>query len=297
MKELLFTGAGTALVTPFDKDGNVLWEELARLVEFQVSEGIDAIIACGTTGEAATMTAEEHLQTIRFITEQVKGRVPVIAGTGSNDTRFCVELSLKAKEIGVDGLLLVTPYYNKTSQKGLEESFNYIADSVKMPCILYNVPSRTGCNILPATYQKLSKNPYIVATKEANGDTAAVARTMALCGDDLTIYSGEDNQVLPIMALGGRGVISVFSNALPRQLHEMTTAILDNDLASAREMNAEYLDLMDGFFMDVNPIPIKEALYQMGMISTNFCRMPLTTMTEENREKLHALLKKHVMVK
>lgn len=297
MKELLFTGAGTALVTPFDRDGNVLWEELARLVEFQVSEGIDAIIACGTTGEAATMTAEEHLQTIRFITEQVKGRVPVIAGTGSNDTRFCIELSLKAKEIGVDGLLLVTPYYNKTSQKGLEESFIYIAGSVKMPCILYNVPSRTGCNILPATYQKLSKNPYIVATKEANGDTAAVARTMALCGDDLTIYSGEDNQVLPIMALGGKGVISVFSNALPRQLHEMTTAILDNDLASAREMNAEYLDLMDGFFMDVNPIPIKEALYQMGMISTNFCRMPLTTMTEENREKLHALLQKHEMVK
>ena len=297
MKELLFTGAGTALVTPFDRDGNVLWEELARLVEFQVSGGIDAIIACGTTGEAATMTAEEHLQTIRFITEQVKGRVPVIAGTGSNDTRFCVELSLKAKEIGVDGLLLVTPYYNKTSQKGLEESFIYIADSVKMPCILYNVPSRTGCNILPATYQKFSKNPYIVATKEANGDTAAVARTMALCGDDLTIYSGEDNQVLPIMALGGKGVISVFSNALPRQLHEMTTAILDNDLASAREMNAEYLDLMDGFFMDVNPIPIKEALYQMGMISTNFCRMPLTTMTEENREKLHALLQKHEMVK
>ena len=297
MKELLFTGAGTALVTPFDKDGTVLWEELSRLVEFQISEGIDAIIACGTTGEAATMTAEEHLQTIRFITEQVKGRVPVIAGTGSNDTRFCVELSLKAKEIGVDGLLLVTPYYNKTSQKGLEESFTYIADSVKMPCILYNVPSRTGCNILPVTYQKLSKNPYIVATKEANGDTAAVARTMALCGDDLTIYSGEDNQVLPIMALGGKGVISVFSNALPRQLHEMTTAILENDLASAREMNAEYLDLMDAFFMDVNPIPIKEALYQMGMISTNFCRMPLTTMTEENREKLRALLKKHNMVK
>lgn len=297
MKELLFTGAGTALVTPFDKNGNVLWDELAHLVEFQVSEGIDAIIACGTTGEAATMTAEEHLQTIRFITEQVKGRVPVIAGTGSNDTRFCVELSLEAKEIGVDGLLLVTPYYNKTSQKGLEESFTYIADSVKMPCILYNVPSRTGCNILPDTYQKLSKNPYIVATKEANGDTAAVARTMALCGDDLTIYSGEDNQVLPIMALGGKGVISVFSNALPRELHEMTTAILDNDLASAREMNAEYLDLMDGFFMDVNPIPIKEALYQMGMISTNFCRMPLTTMTEENREKLHALLQKHEMVK
>lgn len=297
MKELLFTGAGTALITPFDKDGNVLWEELSRLIEFQITEGIDAIIACGTTGEAATMTAEEHLQTIRFIIEQVKGRVPVIAGTGSNDTRFCVELSLKAKEAGADGLLLVTPYYNKTSQKGLEESFSYIANSVKMPCMLYNVPSRTGCNILPATYQKLSKNPYIVAVKEANGDTAAAARTMALCGDDLTIYSGEDNQALPIMALGGKGVISVFSNALPRQLHEMTTALLENDLAAAREMNAEYLDLMDGFFMDVNPIPIKEALYQMGRISTNHCRMPLTTMTESNREKMTALLKKHKLVK
>lgn len=297
MKELLFTGAGTALITPFDKDGNVLWEELSRLIEFQITEGIDAIIACGTTGEAATMTAEEHLQTIRFIIEQVKGRVPVIAGTGSNDTRFCVELSLKAKEAGADGLLLVTPYYNKTSQKGLEESFSYIADSVKMPCVLYNVPSRTGCNILPATYQKLSKNPYIVAVKEANGDTAAAARTMALCGDDLTVYSGEDNQVLPIMALGGKGVISVFSNALPGQLHKMTTALLENDLAAAREMNAEYLDLMDGFFMDVNPIPIKEALYQMGRISTNYCRMPLTTMTESNREKMTALLKKHKLVK
>lgn len=296
MKELLFTGAGTALITPFDKDGNVLWEELSRLIEFQITEGIDAIIACGTTGEAATMTAEEHLQTIRFIIEQVKGRVPVIAGTGSNDTRFCVELSLKAKEAGADGLLLVTPYYNKTSQKGLEESFSYIANSVKMPCVLYNVPSRTGCNILPATYQKLSKNPYIVAVKEANGDTAAAARTMALCGDDLTVYSGEDNQVLPIMALGGKGVISVFSNALPRQLHEMTTALIENDLATAREMNAKYLDLMDGFFMDVNPIPIKEALYQMGMISTNFCRMPLTTMTQSNQEKMSALLKKHGLV-
>lgn len=297
MKELLFTGAGTALITPFDKEGNVLWEELSRLIEFQISEGIDAIIACGTTGEAATMTAEEHMQTIRFIIEQVKGRVPVIAGTGSNDTRFCVELSLKAKEAGADGLLLVTPYYNKTSQKGLEESFSYIADSVKMPCVLYNVPSRTGCNILPVTYQKLSRNPYIVAVKEANGDTAAVARTMALCGDDLAVYSGEDNQVLPIMALGGKGVISVFSNALPKQLHEMTTALLENDLAAAREMNAEYLDLMDGFFMDVNPIPIKEALYQMGMISTNFCRLPLTTMTESNREKMTELLKQHHLVK
>lgn len=297
MKELLFTGAGTALITPFDKSGNICWEELEKLIEFQIKDGIDSIIACGTTGEAATMTAEEHLKTIGFIVDKVKGRVPVIAGTGSNDTRFCVELSLEAKKLGADGLLLVTPYYNKTSQKGLEESFSYIADSVKMPCILYNVPSRTGCNIKPDTYYALSKNPYIVAVKEANGDTDSVAHTLALCGDDLTVYSGEDNQTLPILALGGKGVISVFSNALPGEMHRLTQAVLDGDLAAARALNSQYIDLMDGFFMDVNPIPIKEALWQMGMISTNHCRMPLTTMPEEKRAAMTALLKKHGLVK
>ncbi len=296
MKELLFTGAGTALVTPFDKDGNVAWEELEKLVEFQIENNIDAIIACGTTGEAATMTAEEQLEVIDFIIKKVHGRVPMIAGTGSNDTKFCVDLSLGAKKLGADGLLLVTPYYNKTSQKGLEESFSYIADQVKMPCVLYNVPSRTGCNIKPATYLALSKNPYIVAVKEANGDTDSVAHTLALCGDDLAVYSGEDNQTLPIMALGGKGVISVFSNALPRQLHELTTAVLQGDLDTARKLTMEYIDLMDGFFLDVNPIPIKEALFQMGMISTNTCRMPLTTMTDGGRETLTTLLKKHNLV-
>lgn len=296
MKQVLFTGAATALVTPFDQNGTIAWEELERLVELQIAGGIDAIVACGTTGEAATMTTEEHTQVIRFIIEKVKGRVPVIAGTGSNDTQFCVELSLEAKELGADGLLLVTPYYNKTSQKGLIESFNYVADSVKMPCILYNVPSRTGCNIQPATYRELSRNPYIVAVKEANGDISATARTAALCGDELTIYSGEDNQTLPIMALGGKGVISVFSNALPGKMHELAAAMLRGDLETARKLDLEYLDLMDGFFMDVNPIPIKEALYQMGVLQTNYCRMPLTTMTEEGAAKLNALLKKHGLV-
>lgn len=296
MKQVIFTGAATALVTPFAQDGSIAWEELERLVEFQIEGGIDAIVACGTTGEAATMTTEEHTQVIRFIIEKAKGRVPVIAGTGNNDTQFCVELSQEAKELGADGLLLVTPYYNKTSQKGLIESFNYVADSVKMPCILYNVPSRTGCNIQPATYKELSKNPYIVAVKEANGDISATARTAALCGEDLTIYSGEDNQTLPIMALGGKGVISVFSNALPGTMHQLAAAMLQGDLETARKLDLEYLDLMDGFFMDVNPIPIKEALFQMGLIQTNFCRMPLTTMTEEGAAKLHALLKKHSLV-
>ncbi len=295
-KERLFTGAGTALITPFTSCGEICWEELERLVEFQIENDIDAIIACGTTGEAATMTAEEHLETIDFIVKKVKGRVPVIAGTGSNDTKFSVELSLEAKKLGADGLLLVTPYYNKTSQKGLIESFRFIADSVQMPCVLYNVPSRTGCNIQPATYKELAENPYIVAVKEANGDTASAARTLALCGDKLDMYSGEDNQTVPIMALGGLGVISVFSNALPRQMHDLTAAMLRGDLEEARRLNNQYLDLMDGFFMDVNPIPIKEALFRMGKISTNTCRMPLTTMPEEKRAALGALLEKHNLI-
>lgn len=296
MSESIFSGSGVALITPFDKCGEIAWDELEKLVEFQIENGTDAIIACGTTGEAATMTSEEHLKTIEFIIQKVNGRIPVIAGTGSNDTKFCVELSLEAKSLGADGLLLVTPYYNKTSQKGLIESFNYIADSVQMPCVLYNVPSRTGCNIQPSTYLALADNPYIVAIKEANGDTAAAAQTLALCGDKLDMYSGEDNQTLPIMALGGKGVISVFGNALPKQLHDLTSAMLKGNLDTARKLNCEYLDLMNGFFMDVNPIPVKEAMHQMGMIRTNKCRMPLTTMTEENREKLSAILKKHNLI-
>ena len=295
-KDMIFTGAGTALVTPFTPAGEIAWEELEKLVEFQLEGGIDAIIACGTTGEAATMTAEEHLQVVDFIIKRVNGRVPVIAGTGSNDTAFCVELSQEAKQLGADGLLLVTPYYNKTSQKGLVESFDYIADTVKMPCILYNVPSRTGCNIQIETYCELAKNPYVVAVKEASGNAALAARIVAQCGDSLTVYSGEDNMTLSLMALGGKGVISVFSNALPRQMHDLAAAMLNGDLDTARALNNQYLDLMDGFFLDVNPIPIKEALYQMGLIGSNFCRLPLTTMTEAGAAKLTALLKKHQMV-
>ena len=295
-KDMIFTGAGTALVTPFTPAGEIAWEELEKLVEFQLEGGIDAIIACGTTGEAATMTAEEHLQVVDFIIKRVNGRVPVIAGTGSNDTAFCVELSQEAKQLGADGLLLVTPYYNKTSQKGLVESFDYIADTVKMPCILYNVPSRTGCNIQIETYCELAKNPYVVAVKESSGNAALAARIVAQCGDSLTVYSGEDNMTLSLMALGGKGVISVFSNALPRQMHDLAAAMLNGDLDTARALNNQYLDLMDGFFLDVNPIPIKEALYQMGLIGSNFCRLPLTTMTEAGAAKLTALLKKHQLV-
>ncbi len=296
MKNTIFTGVGTALVTPFNQHGEIAWEELEKLVEMQIAGGTDAIIACGTTGEAATMSSQEHLKTVAFIVEKVKGRIPVIAGTGSNDTCFCVDLSLEAKALGVDGLLLVTPYYNKTSQKGLIESFNYIADCVEMPCILYNVPSRTGCNIQPATYQELAKNPYIVATKEANGDVSSVARTIALCGDDLDVYSGEDSQILPIMALGGKGLISVFSNVLPKEMHNLAHAMLENDLSAARKLNNQFIDLMDGFFMDVNPIPVKDALWQMDVISTNFCRLPLTTLPEEKQMQMTALLKKYKLI-
>ncbi len=296
MKNTIFTGVGTALVTPFNQHGEIAWEELEKLVEMQIAGGTDAIIACGTTGEAATMSSQEHLKTVAFIVEKVKGRIPVIAGTGSNDTCFCVDLSLEAKALGVDGLLLVTPYYNKTSQKGLIESFNYIADCVEMPCILYNVPSRTGCNIQPATYQELAKNPYIVATKEANGDVSSVARTIALCGDDLDVYSGEDSQILPIMALGGKGLISVFSNVLPKEMYNLAHALLENDLSAARKLNNQFIDLMDGFFMDVNPIPVKDALWQMDVISTNFCRLPLTTLPEEKQMQMTALLKKYKLI-
>lgn len=297
MKELIFEGTATALVTPFEPDGRIDWDGLEKLVEFQIEGGADAIVACGTTGEAATLSDDEQLKVIGFIIERVRRRIPVIAGTGSNDTLHSEELSLAAKDLGADGLLLVTPYYNKTSQKGMVESFSYIANSVKMPCILYNVPSRTGCNILPETYLELSCNPYIAAVKEANGDIASVARTAALCGDGLTIYSGEDVQTLPIMALGGRGVISVFSNLLPSVMHKLTAAMLGGDLKTARDINQDYVDLMDGLFLDVNPIPVKEAMVQAGLIGSNRCRMPLTTMTDQGREKLCEILKRHGLQK
>lgn len=295
MKEILFKGSGVALVTPFDESRNINYEELAKLVEFQIENKTDAIIACGTTAEASTMTEQEHLDVIQFIIERTAGRIPVIAGTGSNNTRTAVELSCRAKELGADGLLLITPYYNKTSQKGLIEHFNYITEQAKLPAILYNVPSRTGLNILPETYQALSKNPYVVAAKEANGNIAALARTFALCGDELGVYSGEDNLTLPVIAMGGLGVISVFANALPRQMHDLCQAALNGDYNTARRLSNQYLDLMDGFFMDVNPIAVKDAMNRMGL-TCGPCRMPLTSMTETNQQKMQALLASHGLV-
>ena len=295
MKKRIFTGSGVAIVTPMNADGSVNFEELDRLIEFQIENGTDAIITCGTTGEAATMTEEEHCEVMRHTIEKVAHRIPVIAGTGSNDTAFAIQLSQKAEAMGADGLLLVTPYYNKTSQKGLVEHFTAIANAVSIPCILYNVPSRTGCNILPATYAKLAKVENIVATKEANGNISAAAQTIALCGDELDVYSGEDSQTLAMMAMGGIGVISVFANALPKQMHDLTDAMLKSDLITARKIQNEYLDLMDGFFMDVNPIPVKTALNMMGF-NCGGCRLPLTSMTEENDAAMKAMLKKHDLI-
>lgn len=293
MKEVLFTGVGVALVTPFNPDMSVNFDELERIIEFQIENGTDAIITCGTTGEAKTLSSLEHTAVIDFTVKKVNGRVPVIAGTGSNDTRYAVDLSNEAKMLGVDGLLLVTPYYNKTSQRGLVQSFNYIADNVKMPCILYNVPSRTGVNIQPETYHALSKNPYIVATKEANGDISTLVKTMELCGDDLAIYSGEDVLTYPIIAMGGKGVISVFSNVMPREMHEFTMAALENRTEEARALMFKYVDLMKALFMDVNPIPVKAAMNMMGF-QCGSCRMPLVDMTDDMLASLRSTLSKYV---
>lgn len=294
-KELIFTGSGVALVTPFYPDMTVNYEELERILEFQIENGTDAIISCGTTGEAATLSGEEHLQVLKFTIEKVHGRVPVIAGTGSNDTAYAVELSKEAESLGADGLLLVTPYYNKTSQRGLVESFNYIASSVHTPCILYNVPSRTGLNILPETYLELSKHPNIVGIKEANHDISALTRTVQLCGDSLAVYSGEDIQTLPIIALGGVGVISVFANVMPREMHDLCVAAMEERISEARTITLRYADLMNALFMDVNPIPVKAAMNRMGF-ACGRCRMPLTEMLPKDEEALYAVLKKYLNV-
>lgn len=295
MKGILFAGSATALVTPFNADNSINFDVLDELVEDQIQKGTSAIVACGTTSESATMTGEEHLEVIKHIISRVDKRIPVIAGTGSNDTKFCVELSVEARDVGADGLLVVTPYYNKTSQKGLVEHFNYVANEVKMPIIAYNVPSRTGMNILPETYYEISKNPYIVATKEANGSVASIAKTISLCGDNLHVYSGEDDMTMPIMALGGKGVISVFSNALPYEMQQITTAMLDGNYDEARRIFLDYVPLMEAFFMDVNPVPVKYAMNKMG-IKVGPCRMPLTTMTQDNEMKMDSILNKYGLI-
>ena len=296
MKKTIFTGAGVAIVTPFAADNSVNYAKLGELIDDQITRGTDAIIICGTTGESPTLTPEEHAECIRFAVKHTAGRVPVIAGTGSNDTAFALKLSLEAEEAGADALLMVTPYYNKASQAGLIQHFTYVADRVKTPIILYNVPSRTGVNIQPATYAALAKHENIVGIKEANGDISSVAKTIALCGDSMAVYSGNDDQITALIALGGKGVISVLSNVAPELAHDIAAKGVAGDIAGSAALQLEYLDLCNDLFCDVNPIPVKEAMNMMGM-EVGPCRMPLSKMSDAAKATLRATLTRHGLLK
>ena len=268
---------------------------MGRLIDFNIDNGTDAIIITGTTGEAATMSDEEHKAAIKFAVEHVKGRVPVVAGTGSNDTAYAVQLSQWAQQVGVDALLVVTPYYNKATQKGLVAHFTRIADAVDIPVILYNVPSRTGVNIQPETYQTLSKHPRIVAVKEAGGDFSAILKTRALCGDDLAVYSGNDDQIVPILALGGKGVISVLSNVMPKETHDICRLYFEGKVEESSKLQIELTDLINALFVEVNPIPVKTALGLMGY-AVGELRLPLTPMDGAPLEKLKTALRRHKLI-
>ncbi len=295
MKKCIFKGSGVAIVTPFNEDGSINYDMLKQLVEFQIEGGTDAIIACGTTGEASAMDDDEHLNVIEFIVNTVNKRIPVVAGTGGNDTRHAVNLSCEAAKRGADALLLVTPYYNKTNQSGLITHYNKIVDAAGIPSILYNVPSRTGMTIKPQTYKELAKNELIVATKEASGNLTEIARTAAICGDDLAIYSGNDDQILPIMSLGSLGVISVLANIAPKQTHDMCELFFKGDHKGSLKLQLEYMELVDAIFSDVNPIPIKAALNMMGYNVGN-CRLPLGEMSESAKQLLNSALKNKGLV-
>lgn len=286
MKRPVFEGSAVAIVTPFGKEG-VDYKKLAELVDFQISNGTDAIVVCGTTGEASTMPDEEHMATVKFVVDHVAKRVPVIAGTGSNDTAHGIELCKKAAQLGADALLTVTPYYNKTSQEGLFRHFRAMSEATTLPLILYNVPSRTNLNINPQTAKRLSEIPTVNAIKECN--LAQVPEVARLCGDDLVIYSGEDGQVVPMLAMGAKGVISVAAHIIPKEMSTIVHSFLDGDILTSRRLQLEYLPLIDALFSDVNPIPVKEALNILGW-EVGSCRMPLCEMTHECHAKLAAVL-------
>ena len=291
MKNTIFKGAGVALITPMYADGSVNYDKLRELIDFQINNGTDAIIACGTTGESATLTADEHVNVIKETIAYTAGRVPVIAGTGSNDTAFAVELSQEAEQLGADGLLMVTPYYNKTSQAGLIAHFTKVADSVNKPIILYNVPSRTGTAFKTETYAVLADHKNIVGIKEANADLSMMAKTMAACGDKVDIYSGNDDEVLPCLSLGGAGVISVLSNVAPKVVHDMCYSYFNGDVNTARDLQIKYVNLIGALFSDVNPIPVKEAMNIMGF-DVGECRLPLVRMNDGAIANLKAELAK-----
>ena len=287
----IFEGAGVALITPFHEDGSVNYEKLEELVEEQIAGGIDAIIACGTTAESATLDHEEHNAVIRFVCERVKGRVPVIAGTGSNCTQTAVELSLEAKKSGADGLLLVSPYYNKATQKGLIAHFTAVADAVDLPILLYNIQSRTGVNIEPATIVHLCRNvKNIVGVKEASGSISQIATIMSMADGCVDMYSGNDDQVLPVLSLGGKGVISVLSNVAPRETHDMVAKFMEGDTKGALDIQMKYLEVIHKLFCEVNPIPVKRAVSEMGYCR-DLLRRPLTEMEEANAQQLIKAMK------
>jgi 4-hydroxy-tetrahydrodipicolinate synthase len=295
MKQVIFTGAGVAIVTPFTSDGGINFPLLEKLINYQIENKTDAIIICGTTGESATLTHAEHSQAIRFAVEATAGRVPVVASTGSNDTAYAIRLSNEAEKAGADALLMVTPYYNKTSQAGLVKHYNAIAGNVNLPIIVYNVPSRTGLNINPETYYELSRHSRIVATKEANSDISALAKTVDLCGDDLAIYSGNDDMITPFISLGAKGVISVLSNVVPKVAHDIAAKALDGDFEGSAKLQLEYLQLCNDLFIDVNPVPVKQAMIMMGW-DVGECRLPLSSMQEGEKAKLRKTLKKYNLV-
>ncbi len=287
----VFTGAGVAIVTPFKENGEVNYEKFAELLEFQIKGGTDAVIVCGTTGEASTLTHEEHLDVIKYCVDKVNGRIPVIAGTGSNCTQTAIFLSTEAEKYGVDALLTVTPYYNKATQKGLFHHFKAIADSVKVPVILYNVPSRTGCNILPETVVKLcTEVENIVGVKEASGNISQVTKLMSLAEGRVDLYSGNDDQIVPLLALGGKGVISVLSNVAPRETHDICEKYFQGDVEGSRDLQLRAIELCDALFCEVNPIPVKKAMNLMNM-EAGPLRMPLSEMDEVNVPKLEKAMK------
>ena len=290
MKNTVFTGAATAIITPMTENG-VDYEAYGKLIDWQIEQGIDAIVAAGTTGEGSTLSDVEHRQVLLYTVQRVNHRVPVIAGTGSNDIAYAIDLTKYACDIGADAMLVVTPYYNKATQKGLIQSFTAIADASTKPIILYNVPSRTGCNLTPESCAVLADHPNIVAIKEASGNISQIAKLASLVGDKMDIYSGNDDQIVPILSLGGKGVISVLSNLLPKETSEMVHKYLDGDVKTAMKMQLEYIDLIDALFCEVNPIPVKAAMANMGFCQ-NIIRLPLTPMEAQNEAKLVALMKK-----
>ena len=293
----IFTGAGVALITPMNEDGSVNYEKLRELLEFHVANKTDAIIICGTTGEASTLSDEEHLECIRFACEVINKRIPVIAGTGSNCTQSAIELSKEAEKSGVDGLLLVTPYYNKATQNGLKAHYKAIAKEVNVPIILYNVPSRTGTRLAPQTVVDLCHEvPNIVGVKDATGDISEVAELMSLAKGTVDVYSGNDDQIVPVLSLGGKGVISVLSNILPKETHDMVASYLEGDVVKSCEMQFKYFDLVKALFCEVNPIPVKKALNLMGM-EVGSLRLPLTEMEDANAKRLEEEMRKAGVIK